>query len=155
HPAAEGRGWYGGRARARRLESMARRSVAHRRRLRRQHVDCGDARPDRGAAGGDRAVCDRPGPHPYIRGRRHLHSPCGGVLTMATLQGRDLIVGIDAGTSLIKTVAFTRDGQQLGEFALPNSYSVSAGGQVEQEMSRTWTDTVAAIRGLASVVPDL
>jgi erythritol kinase (D-erythritol 1-phosphate-forming) len=74
---------------------------------------------------------------------------------MAVAQGRDLIVGIDAGTSLIKTVAFTRHGSQLGDFSLPNSYRVSAGGRVEQEMSRTWNDTVAAIRGLASVVPDL
>src|SRR5262245_42317826 len=70
-------------------------------------------------------------------------------------QGRDLIVGIDAGTSMIKTVAFTHHGRQLGDFSLPNTYSVSAGGRVEQEMSRTWTDTVAAIRGLASVVPEL
>ncbi|HTO61883.1 MAG TPA: FGGY family carbohydrate kinase, partial [Bradyrhizobium sp.] len=70
-------------------------------------------------------------------------------------QGRDLIVGIDAGTSMIKTVAFTRDGRQLGEFALPNTYRVAAGGRVEQEMARTWTDTVAAVRGLSSVVPDL
>jgi erythritol kinase len=70
-------------------------------------------------------------------------------------QGRDLIVGIDAGTSMIKSVAFTRDGRQLGEFALPNGYRVAAGGRVEQEMARTWTDTVAAVRGLASVVPDL
>jgi len=70
-------------------------------------------------------------------------------------QGRDLIVGIDAGTSMIKTVAFTRDGRQLGEFALPNSYRVAAGGRVEQEMARTWTDTVAAVRGLSAVVPDL
>jgi len=70
-------------------------------------------------------------------------------------QSRDLIVGIDAGTSMIKTVAFARDGGQLGEFALPNSYRIAAGGRVEQEMARTWTDTVAAVRGLASVVPDL
>jgi erythritol kinase len=70
-------------------------------------------------------------------------------------QGRDLIVGIDAGTSMIKTVAFTLHGRQLGDFSLPNTYSVSAGGRVEQEMARTWTDTVDAIRGLASVVPEL
>jgi erythritol kinase (D-erythritol 1-phosphate-forming) len=70
-------------------------------------------------------------------------------------QDRDLIVGIDAGTSLIKTVAFTRHGTQLGDVSLPNSYRVTAGGRIEQEMSRTWNDTVAAIRGLASVVPDL
>ncbi len=68
---------------------------------------------------------------------------------------RDVIIGIDAGTSLIKTVAFTRDGRQLGDVSLPNSYSTSAGGRVEQDMSRTWNDTVAALRGLAAAVPDL
>ena len=68
---------------------------------------------------------------------------------------RDVIVGIDAGTSVIKTVAFTREGRQLGDFSLPNSYSTLAGGRVEQDMTRTWNDTVAALRGLAAVVPDL
>jgi erythritol kinase len=68
---------------------------------------------------------------------------------------RDVIVGIDAGTSLIKTVAFTRDGRQLGASSLPNSYSTAAGGRVEQDMSRTWHDTVAALRGLVAAVPDL
>jgi erythritol kinase (D-erythritol 1-phosphate-forming) len=68
---------------------------------------------------------------------------------------RDIIVGIDAGTSMIKTVAFTRDGRQVGESSLPNSYSTSAGGRVEQDMSRTWSDTVAALRALAAAVPDM
>jgi erythritol kinase len=68
---------------------------------------------------------------------------------------RDVIIGIDAGTSLIKTVAFTRDGRQLGDFSLPNHYSTAAGGRVEQDMSRTWNDTVAALRGLVTAVPDL
>jgi erythritol kinase len=66
---------------------------------------------------------------------------------------RDVIIGIDAGTSLIKTVAFTRDGRQLGDFSLPNSYATSPGGRVEQDMSRTWTDTVAALHGLMAAVP--
>jgi len=66
-----------------------------------------------------------------------------------------VIIGIDAGTSLIKTVAFTRDGRQLGECSLPNAYSTLAGGRVEQDMSRTWNDTVAALRGLATKVADL
>jgi erythritol kinase len=68
---------------------------------------------------------------------------------------RDVVVGIDAGTSLIKTVAFTREGGQLGSFSLPNVYRTSAGDRVEQEMSRTWDDTAAALRGLAASVPDL
>ncbi|MCP3368519.1 FGGY-family carbohydrate kinase [Bradyrhizobium cajani] len=74
---------------------------------------------------------------------------------MRTSPNRDVIIGIDAGTSLIKTVAFTHDGRQLGEYALPNSYTTSAGGHVEQDMARTWNDTVAALRGLVAAVPDL
>jgi erythritol kinase (D-erythritol 1-phosphate-forming) len=74
---------------------------------------------------------------------------------MSAQQTRDVIVGIDAGTSLIKTVAFTRDGRQLGSFSLPNVYRATLGGHVEQDMSRTWSDTVAALRGLAAAVPDL
>jgi len=70
-------------------------------------------------------------------------------------QNRDVVIGIDAGTSLIKTVAFTRDGRQLGDSSLPNTYTAAAGGQVEQDMSRTWTDTVAALRGLVAAVPDI
>ena len=74
---------------------------------------------------------------------------------MSAQSARDIIVGIDAGTSLIKTVAFTREGRQLGCFSVPNIYRTSAGGQVEQDMSRTWDDTAAALRGLATTVSDL
>src|SRR5262245_38291304 len=122
---------------------MARRPVACRGRVRRPPPDCGDAEPNRGAAGRHRALRAGAAPSAYLRGRRHLHSPCGGRLTMRTSSSRDVIIGIDAGTSLIKTVAFTRDGQQLGDVSLPNSYSTAAGGHVEQDMSRTWNDTAA------------
>jgi erythritol kinase (D-erythritol 1-phosphate-forming) len=74
---------------------------------------------------------------------------------MPAPQIRDVIVGIDAGTSLIKTVAFTREGGQLGGFSLPNVYRTSKGDHVEQDMSRTWDDTTAALRGLMAGVPDL
>ena len=74
---------------------------------------------------------------------------------MTAPQTRDVIVGIDAGTSLIKTVAFTREGRQLGSFSLPNVYRTADRDRVEQDMSRTWDDTVAALRGLAASVPDL
>jgi erythritol kinase len=74
---------------------------------------------------------------------------------MSAPQTRDVIVGIDAGTSLIKTVAFTREGRQLGSFSLPNVYRTADRDRVEQDMSRTWDDTVAALRGLAARVPDL
>src|SRR5213082_576506 len=119
--------------------------------MRRSSADCRRPEQGRGAAGRCGPVCAWAASPEHFRRGRGLHSPCGGVLTML----RDVIVGIDAGTSLIKTVAFTREGRQLGDFSLPNSYSTLAGGRVEQDMTRTWNDTVAALRGLAAVVPDL
>jgi erythritol kinase len=74
---------------------------------------------------------------------------------MAASATRDVIIGIDAGTSVIKAVAFARDGRQLGDFAIPNSYTASPGGRVEQDMNRTWSDAVAALRGLAAALPNL
>lgn len=73
----------------------------------------------------------------------------------ASAATRDVIVGIDAGTSVIKAVAFARDGRQIGDFAIPNSYTTAPGGRVEQDMERTWSDTVAALRGLGAALPDL
>ena len=68
---------------------------------------------------------------------------------------RNVLVGIDAGTSVIKSIAFALDGTQIGAFALPNLYQSVADAGVEQDMARTWTDAAATLRGLASVVPDL
>ncbi len=68
---------------------------------------------------------------------------------------RDLLVGVDAGTSVIKSVAFTRDGMQVGSFARPNDYRAVPDAGAEQDMAQTWTDAAATLRGLAEVVPDL
>lgn len=68
---------------------------------------------------------------------------------------RDILIGIDAGTSVIKSVAFTRDGRQLDSFALPNVWTTVEGAGAEQDMDRTWSDTAATLRGLAALVPDL
>jgi erythritol kinase (D-erythritol 1-phosphate-forming) len=67
----------------------------------------------------------------------------------------DVIIGIDAGTSVLKAVAFTRSGQQLDSFALPNSYTSLPNGGVEQDMNRTWADCAACLRGLAEKIPNL
>lgn len=71
------------------------------------------------------------------------------------MTARDLLVGIDAGTSVIKSVAFTLDGRQVGSFALPNVYVSVEGAGVEQDMARTWSDAAATMRGLGALVPDL
>jgi erythritol kinase len=68
---------------------------------------------------------------------------------------RDILIGIDAGTSVIKAVAFTLAGEQLAIAATPNSYATLADGGVEQDMARTWMDTAATLRLLGETQPDL
>lgn len=67
----------------------------------------------------------------------------------------DILIGIDAGTSLIKSVAFTIDGKQLALTEKTNSYDTVNGGGVEQDMARTWIDVAGTLRGLAELVPGL
>jgi erythritol kinase len=71
------------------------------------------------------------------------------------MSGKDLIVGLDAGTSVTKVVAFDLDGNELATVGRPNRYDELPGGGVEQDMARTWTDTVAVLRELAETVPNL
>ncbi len=68
---------------------------------------------------------------------------------------RDVLIGIDAGTSVIKSIAFNFAGRQLGAHAFPNSYATTPGAGAEQDMARTWADTAATLRGLAETVPGL
>lgn len=68
---------------------------------------------------------------------------------------RDLIVGVDAGTSVTKAVAFDLEGRELGSAGLPNRYAELPGGGVEQDMARTWDDAAAVLRELAAAIPDL
>lgn len=67
----------------------------------------------------------------------------------------DLIIGIDAGTSVIKAVAFDLNGRQVAVSAVPNRYSATSEGAVTQSLATTWMDCVAAIRGLSEHVADL
>lgn len=68
---------------------------------------------------------------------------------------KDILIGIDAGTSVIKSVAFSSAGEQLAVFAQPNSYDTLPDGGAEQDVARTWNDALRAITGLAAQVPDL
>lgn len=68
---------------------------------------------------------------------------------------RDIIIGVDSGTSLIKSVAFTTAGEQIAVAALPNEYATLPGGGVEQDLRKTWTDCAATLRQLAEKVPNL
>ncbi|MGI9416309.1 MAG: FGGY family carbohydrate kinase [Geminicoccaceae bacterium] len=67
----------------------------------------------------------------------------------------DLIIGLDAGTSVIKAVAFTSEGKQVDSAGIPNKVDYTGDGGAEQEVRRTWSDAAQALRLLAEKVPDL
>lgn len=71
------------------------------------------------------------------------------------MDNRDIILGLDSGTSVVKAVAFDLEGEQLGCASARNNYSRSEGGAAQQSMSRTWQDAVSAIRELAEHVDNL
>lgn len=60
----------------------------------------------------------------------------------------DIIIGIDAGTSVIKAVAFGLDGRVVAQSAKPNQYDERGGGVVEQDAARTWNDTASVLHEL-------
>lgn len=68
---------------------------------------------------------------------------------------KDVIVGIDSGTSVVKSVAFETGGRQIAMASLPNKYDTVAGGGVEQDIARTWRDAAETVRLLAERLPDL
>jgi erythritol kinase (D-erythritol 1-phosphate-forming) len=66
-----------------------------------------------------------------------------------------VIIGIDAGTSVIKSVAFSTSGEQIAVAAIPNVYFKLGDGGVEQDMMRTWIDTAATLKQLGEKIPNL
>jgi erythritol kinase len=68
---------------------------------------------------------------------------------------QDIIIGVDAGTSVLKAVAFSLNGVQLAVSSVRNSYSTGVDGSATQDMLRTWADCAAALRGLSDHWPDL
>ena len=74
-------------------------------------------------------------------GRRVVHG-----LEPAAAWRRDLIVGIDAGTSVIKALAFDLRRPAAGDDGRAQPLCDPARGGVEQDMARTWRDTAAVLR---------
>lgn len=66
-----------------------------------------------------------------------------------------VLIGIDAGTSVIKSIAFSADGRQLAVAAIPNSYATLSDGGAEQDMGRTWADAAKTLKQLTELVPNL
>ncbi|THF49300.1 FGGY-family carbohydrate kinase [Allorhizobium terrae] len=67
----------------------------------------------------------------------------------------DIIIGIDAGTSVMKAVAFTLNGEQLAVSSIRNHYVMGHDGSATQSLSKTWADCQSALRALGDRVPQL
>ena len=68
---------------------------------------------------------------------------------------KDVLIGIDAGTSIIKSVAFTTSGKQLAMASMPNRYTSDTDGAAYQSPLQTWDDCASTLKDLAKFVPDL
>ncbi|WP_377289865.1 FGGY-family carbohydrate kinase [Rhizobium sp. SG2393] len=68
---------------------------------------------------------------------------------------RDVLIGIDAGTSVLKSVAFDRTGRQIASAAIANSYQSVGRGGVVQDLARTWADAARTLSDLADKVENL
>lgn len=68
---------------------------------------------------------------------------------------RPIVIGLDAGTSVIKAVAFAADGTNLATAAVPNRWQAVAGGGAEQDMAATWVATAETLRRLRERLPGL
>ena len=66
-----------------------------------------------------------------------------------------VIIGIDAGTSVIKAVAFEIGGRQLAWASARNNYVMAEDGAATQSLAQTWQDCLTALRGLAEKLPGL
>ena len=69
--------------------------------------------------------------------------------------GGDIIIGIDAGTSVIKSIAFDLGGRQLEVASTPNRYTVRPDGAAFQPLADTWEDCAKTLRDLGEKLPGL
>jgi len=53
------------------------------------------------------------------------------------MASQDILIGIDAETSVIKAVAFDLDGRQLAVASTPNTVRLGADGAAEQDLAGT------------------
>lgn len=71
------------------------------------------------------------------------------------MQGSDILIGIDAGTSVIKAVGFDLQGRQLAAASVPNRYMSAPDGSATQNLRQTWEDCAAALRQLGDRIDNL
>lgn len=109
-----------------------------------------------GRGDNDRAGVDfgLPLPPCYTHGtRRKIAAQEGKGHAMAS--GSPLVIGLDAGTSAIKAVAFELDGREVALAHRRNQWQAGADGAATQEMRRTFADVCAVLQELVATVPNL
>lgn len=67
----------------------------------------------------------------------------------------DILIGVDAGTSVIKSVAFDLAGRQIAVASTPNRYVTRPDGAAVQDMDATWADCAFTLRALGEKIPGL
>ncbi len=67
----------------------------------------------------------------------------------------EILIGIDAGTSVIKSIAFDLTGHQIAAASTPNEYITLPDGTATQSLQKTWVDCCKTLRDLAHLVPSL
>jgi len=65
---------------------------------------------------------------------------------------QDLIVGLDAGTSLIKFVAFTLDGKFIDSASVENKVYYREGSKSEQNLNETWEKVIESLNLLCHLM---
>ena len=66
------------------------------------------------------------------------------------MTGGPLLIALDSGTSMVKAVAFTADGESVGVASRPNRVALGPGGAAEQDMRRIWDDAAAVLAELTA-----
>ena len=68
---------------------------------------------------------------------------------------REVLIGLEAGTTMTVAVAFTPEGDELARATVSHPVACSADGAAEQEQGDAWQRVAAAVRQLATRVADL
>src|SRR6185369_6881048 len=69
--------------------------------------------------------------------------------------GKDILIGVDAGTSVIKSFAFDLEGRQIAAASVPNRYQTRADGAAFQSLDETWGNCARSLQSLGAKVTGL
>jgi erythritol kinase len=68
---------------------------------------------------------------------------------------KDIIIGIDAGTSIIKAVAFTLNGKEIATSSITNIYNTTQNGHATQALDTTWENCIKIILDIKKKIQNL